>query len=706
MGNASVSPRKQKQKIPPDVDNPPFYLPLKPFNGRYRVVSNLGNGSFGSVGLAKSSQDLLDSSKFRIYRNTLLDRNEFYKHENYFNKKTGLVAIKTMTKKLNALNDYSKVKEIRFILAIPYHPNLVQVFELFIDNVSFKLHIVMECLDQNLYQLMKARKNNFFSQTTLKSILSQILNGIRHIHRNQYFHRDIKPENILVSPSNRFYDQEFINSKNFKYHDCFIVKIADYGLARHVDNKRPYTSYVSTRWYRAPEILLRKNWYSRPVDIWAFGSVAAEIATFRPLFPGSDEIEQTWKVLDVLGTPISNNNIGNYFPCYGYWDEAAVLCSQLGLKLPVKECIDITHLIPNRDLTPLCDVIKACLAWNPNTRADVEAICAMPYFKGTCVDDSPTMPIPVPAYTKAPIGKKYANYDKSNGSFDFSRSEMLAGIPSLKKEEFINVATNENNGSISPNATEVNYSFSNDVQQSPSESKLFLNDFELQLPPKVLKPEESAPNLTQESIVTNDENYNGFSQNLNNYNYISETQFNLNNAKPRTPNLKSVSNMSVFNFNGSNSSNYYNDVSPNIDPNFISYQPQQAHHTYNIVGEHGSVNMRSDSLDDFDDWNKPIAGVHNMGNGSNYNGNSSLNGQIDHFDDKFRYDGSNNDSLLGLYTTYQEQNDITNHSISSNIPNFTGELLSKFNLRRISLNDSNHYTNSHDQTGSFHSYKQ
>lgn len=690
MVHANISPRKQKQKLPPDVECPPFYLPLKPFNGRYRIVSNLGNGSFGSVSLAKSSQDLLASSKFKIYCNTLLERNGVFKHENYFNKKTGLVAIKTMNKKLNTLNDYSKVKEIRFILAIPYHQNLVQVYEMFIDDVNFKLHIVMECLDQNLYQLMKARKNNFFSQTTLKSILSQILNGIRHIHRNQYFHRDIKPENILVSPSNRFYDQEFINSKNFKYHDSFIVKIADYGLARHIDNKRPYTSYVSTRWYRAPEILLRKNWYSRPVDIWAFGSVAAEVATFRPLFPGADEIEQTWKVLDVLGTPISTNGIGSYFPSYGYWDEAESLCVKLGLKLPIKPCIDISLLLPNPELSSLCDVIKSCLAWNPNTRADVETVCSMPYFRGSCVDDASITPKPLTAHNRT-ANKVYGKHSNTCNKYELSKAEILAGIPSLRRDQPEEENQNENidSNSISPDATAVNYSFLNDdIQLSSSGNKVLINDFEPLTPSKVLKPGDIVPNLTRESAVTNDENYNDFNY-YNKYNFINEKQF---SAQPRTTNMKSINSLSTFNFSES-SNNGFNEVNPNIDPSFICHQPQP------IAADSRSFELRSDELDGFDEWNKPMGPVHSFINESNVNTESGFDSPLD---EELKYHGLTNESLLELYTNDQEVNGVTsNNSFKSNhIPKFTGELLSKFNLRRILPGDSGKYAHSHDSLDS------
>jgi len=68
------------------------------------------------------------------------------------------------------------------------------------------------------------------------------------------------------------------------------VKVADYGLAREIRSRPPYTDYVSTRWYRAPEVLLRSPYYNAPIDIFAMGAIMAELYTLRPLFPGSSEV--------------------------------------------------------------------------------------------------------------------------------------------------------------------------------------------------------------------------------------------------------------------------------------------------------------------------------------------------------------------------------------------------------------------------------
>ena len=74
-------------------------------------------------------------------------------------------------------------------------------------------------------------------------------------------------------------------------HENRVVKIADFGLARELQSEAPYTDYVATRWYRAPEVLFRKADYSAAVDLFALGAIMAELFTLRPLFPGSTEVQ-------------------------------------------------------------------------------------------------------------------------------------------------------------------------------------------------------------------------------------------------------------------------------------------------------------------------------------------------------------------------------------------------------------------------------
>lgn len=94
-----------------------------------------------------------------------------------------------------------------------------------------------------------------------------------------------------------------MNFRNLLCSGPELVKIADFGLAREIRSRPPYTDYVSTRWYRAPEVLLHSTRYGSAIDLWAIGCIMAELYTFRPLFPGSSEVDQLFKICSVLGTP-------------------------------------------------------------------------------------------------------------------------------------------------------------------------------------------------------------------------------------------------------------------------------------------------------------------------------------------------------------------------------------------------------------------
>jgi meiosis induction protein kinase IME2/SME1 len=167
----------------------------------------------------------------------------------------------------------------------------------------------MELMEFNLYQLLKARENKPFDPRTVQVILWQVISALQHIHANGFFHRDIKPENVLIStiPAHHHSSSRSLHTPPSTppttSPSTYLVKLADFGLAREIRSRPPYTTYVSTRWYRAPEVLLRAEEYGAPVDIWAVGAMAIEVATLRPMFPGSNEIDQLWKVCEVMGTP-------------------------------------------------------------------------------------------------------------------------------------------------------------------------------------------------------------------------------------------------------------------------------------------------------------------------------------------------------------------------------------------------------------------
>jgi cell cycle related kinase len=87
------------------------------------------------------------------------------------------------------------------------------------------------------------------------------------------------------------------------------LKLGDFGLARVIDptDGRSLSHQVATRWYRAPELLFASRRYSFSADMWSVGAVVAELMMLKPLFPGSGDIDQIFRVLQVMGTPTPLN---------------------------------------------------------------------------------------------------------------------------------------------------------------------------------------------------------------------------------------------------------------------------------------------------------------------------------------------------------------------------------------------------------------
>lgn len=81
------------------------------------------------------------------------------------------------------------------------------------------------------------------------------------------------------------------------------VKLADFGSCRGIYSKAPFTEYISTRWYRAPECLLTDGYYGYKMDIWGVGCVFFEMLSLFPLFPGNNELDQIHRIHNILGTP-------------------------------------------------------------------------------------------------------------------------------------------------------------------------------------------------------------------------------------------------------------------------------------------------------------------------------------------------------------------------------------------------------------------
>lgn len=320
-----------------------------------------------------------------------------------------------MKKTFDSYQACQELREVVFLQTTVPHPHLVPALDIFLDPFTKKLHIAMEYMEGNLYQLMKARDHKVLDNASVKSILFQIMQGLEHIHCHHFFHRDIKPENILVSTSSHNEP-----STAFRRYSALVtppstpptytVKLADFGLARETHSRLPYTTYVSTRWYRAPEVLLRAGEYSAPVDIWAVGAMAVEVATLKPLFPGGNEVDQVWRVCEIMGSPgnwysKSGTRVGG-----GEWREGTRLAGKLGFSFP-KMAPHSMETILQAPQWPqsLAQFVTWCLMWDPKSRPTSSQALAHEYF-ADAVD-----PLrPKSAGTSKILGRKQSDLGRSS----------------------------------------------------------------------------------------------------------------------------------------------------------------------------------------------------------------------------------------------------------------------------------------------------
>jgi cyclin-dependent kinase-like len=119
-------------------------------------------------------------------------------------------------------------------------------------------YLVFEYVDKNLLEVLEEQPHGV-SAVAVQTYVFQLIRALHWCHTNNVVHRDIKPENLLIES---------------RAGEAGKLKLCDFGFARTLPaNGESITDYVSTRWYRAPELLLGYTHYGCEVDIWAIACI-------------------------------------------------------------------------------------------------------------------------------------------------------------------------------------------------------------------------------------------------------------------------------------------------------------------------------------------------------------------------------------------------------------------------------------------------
>jgi len=291
---------------------------------RYQVQKFVGCGSYGVVCAAIDTHDPIQ----------------------------GLVAIKKIGNVFkNETTAKRTLREIKLLLHFD-HENVISIKDLMCGSADCSdLYVVTHLMDTDLHKVIRSPQP--LSDQHVQYFLYQLLRGLKYLHSCNVLHRDLKPSNLLVNEN------------------CDL-KITDFGLSRGVnpsDCLDFLTEYVVTRWYRAPEIVLSSDTNTKAVDMWSVGCIFAELLGRKPLFPGSDHVNQLATILDVLGTPHVEREL-RHVP-----EKARRYIAGL----PPSVGKPLRSVYPNASNEAL-DLLGGMLCWDPSQRCTVVQALSHPYL--------------------------------------------------------------------------------------------------------------------------------------------------------------------------------------------------------------------------------------------------------------------------------------------------------------------------------------
>lgn len=363
ISSSNRPPPQTAPHAPPRKPHPPYSLPctddadghliynlgdgLHPSsqfpNGRYKILSDLGEGTFGKV--------------VECWDRRLCQR-------------VAVKIIRSVTKYRQAAR-----LEIDVLMHLKMHDPL-QLYHCvkFYSWFDYRLHmcVVFEKLGPSLYEHLRRNRFRPFPLQQVRAFAFQLLESVNFVHNLTLIHTDLKPENILLADSKR----------------PDAIKLIDFGSATF--ESQHHSAVISTRHYRAPEVILGLGW-TYPCDLWSIGCILVELYTGKALFQTHEDLEHLAMMIEVLG-PIPESMINRavcssqkYFICHkgGHqalnWPAGA---SSIESVRSVKKVQALHEIIGGPDAhAAFFDLVRRLLAFEPAMRCTPAEALQHPFFR-------------------------------------------------------------------------------------------------------------------------------------------------------------------------------------------------------------------------------------------------------------------------------------------------------------------------------------
>ncbi|XP_050300449.1 glycogen synthase kinase-3 beta isoform X3 [Anthonomus grandis grandis] len=298
--------------------------PDRPQEVSYTDTKVIGNGSFGVV-----------------YQAKLCETNE-------------LVAIKKVLQDKRFKN-----RELQIMRKLE-HCNIVKLKYFFYSSGDKKdevyLNLVLEYIPETVYKVARhySKSKQTIPISFIKLYMYQLFRSLAYIHSLGICHRDIKPQNLLLDP------------------ETGVLKLCDFGSAKHLVRGEPNVSYICSRYYRAPELIFGAIDYTTKIDVWSAGCVLAELLLGQPIFPGDSGVDQLVEIIKVLGTP-TKDQIKEMNPNYTEFKFPQI-------KSHPWQQVRIGQVFRQRTPPEAIELVARLLEYTPSARISPLQACAHAFF--------------------------------------------------------------------------------------------------------------------------------------------------------------------------------------------------------------------------------------------------------------------------------------------------------------------------------------
>ncbi|GLG96862.1 RAC serine/threonine-protein kinase [Gryllus bimaculatus] len=238
--------------------------------------------------------------------------------------------------------------------------------------------IAFEMLGLSVFDFLKDNSYQPYPLDAVRHIAYQLCFAVKFLHDNKLTHTDLKPENILFVDSD--YDISYSSKKrrDIRHIKRTDVRLIDFGSATF--DHEHHSTIVSTRHYRAPEVILELGW-AQPCDVWSIGCIIFELYLGITLFQTHDNREHLAMMERILG-PIPYRMARKTKTKYFYhgkldWDSNSTAgryvrdyCKPLMRYLNTNE----------EDYRQLFDLIRRMLDYEPSSRITLAESLRHPFF--------------------------------------------------------------------------------------------------------------------------------------------------------------------------------------------------------------------------------------------------------------------------------------------------------------------------------------